>query len=104
MAFLLVFGNGAYALTANYVEIANQSTSSLSEEEPDKPLVVTFSTGKDSQSISPQEHSGAGFIAAHRSKDDVLYAKTFCSFQPVSYLGDQRRQIFRHLFPFHFFW
>lgn len=104
IAFLLAFGNGVFASSIQYVENTSQNISVVTEDEPEKPLLVTLSIGKDSQSISTQEHSGASFLATYCSNERVFYTRTSCSFQPNYYLSDQRELIFRHLYPFHFFW
>lgn len=104
IALVLVFGNVAFASEA----IADKNrTAVISEFQNDnqKPLVFNeISVGEVSQIVSQNEYSGLDFYGLFNSGRDFSYLRASSSVNSSYFLKDKRELIFRHLFPFHFFW
>ncbi|TXD74885.1 hypothetical protein [Aequorivita antarctica] len=104
MAVFLVFGNVALASeTFTY----KGKTAAISELQNDdqKPFVFNeVSIGEVSQTVSQNEYTGLGFNGMFNSSQDFSDARVSSLYNSSYLLKDKRELIFRHLFPFHFFW
>ncbi len=104
IAVFLVFGNLALASEA-FTE--NNKTGAISELQNDdqKPFVFNeVSIGEVSQTVSQNEYTGLGFYGMFSSSQDFSHARISPLLNSSFSLKDKRELIFRHLFPFHFFW
>jgi len=84
----------------------NKSTvvSELQKDEQ-KPFVFNeISIGEASQTVSQNEYLGVGFFGSFYSNQDFPFSRVSLSINSSFSLKDKRELIFRHLFPFHFFW
>lgn len=104
IAIFLVFGNVTFA---GETFADKDTTTVISEFQNDgqKPFVFNeTSIGEVSQIVSHNEYIGLGFYGMFSSSQDFLYARVSTLFNSSFSSKDKRELIFRHLFPFHFFW
>ncbi|MBG44828.1 MAG: hypothetical protein CL530_12760 [Aequorivita sp.] len=104
IAITLVFGNVAFASKA----IADSNRNAVISEfqnDNQKPLLFNeISVGEVSQIVSQNEYLGLGLFGTFYSNQDFSYARASSSVNASYSIKDKRKLIFRHLFPFHFFW
>ncbi len=104
IAILLVFGNVAFAAetVVNHKAI---EISAVHHENHGKPFVFNeVSIGEFSQTVTQNEYLGLDLFGIHYSNQDYSFARTSSLVNSSYSLKDKRELIFRHLFPFHFFW
>ncbi|WGF93672.1 hypothetical protein [Aequorivita marisscotiae] len=104
-AIFLVFGNVLLAHGAIADNGKATVISALQDEDQGKPFVFdAIAVGEVSQTVSQHEYLGldlAGSIFAHQN---VVYARFSSNYKCYYSSKDKRELIFKHLFPFHFFW
>ena len=104
ITILLVFGNVAFA-AEGYFEMRRGAFVSELQKEEHKPFILNeVSIGESSQIVSQNEYLGLGLFGAFYSNQDFSFARVSSLVNPSYLLKDKRELIFRHLFPFHFFW
>ncbi len=104
IAILLVFGNVAFA---GEIVVKHKATeiSAVQHNEHGKPFVFNkLSIGESSQTVSQNEYLGLGLFGVFYSNQDFSFAHVSSLYNSSYSLKDKRELIFRHLFPFHFFW
>jgi len=104
IAILLVFGNLAFA---GETVVKNKTTkiSALQHNDHGKPFVFNeISIGEASQTVSQNEYLGLGLFGTFYSNQDFSFTNVSSLFNSSYSVKDKRELIFRHLFPFHFFW
>ncbi|TXD70406.1 hypothetical protein [Aequorivita lipolytica] len=101
----LVFGNVA---VANEVLSANSKTaviSELQEEDHGKPFIFNeVYLGEVSQTVSQNEYLGLDLAKTTVSHQNFSFARVSSNYSCFYSSKDKRELIFRHIFPFHFFW
>jgi len=104
IAIFLAFGNVAFASEGFNTKPKSVAISEFQKDDQ-KPFVLhEISIGEASQTVSHNEYLGLGFVGMFHSIQDFSFARA-CPLNTYSYsLKDKRQLIFRHLFPFHFFW
>lgn len=104
IAMFLVSGNVVSA-AESFSDNTKAAIVSELQKDDNKPFVYhEISTGEASQTVSQNEYLGLGLFGMLYSGQDFSYARV-SSLNISSYsLKDKRELIFRHLFPFHFFW
>ncbi|WP_111878747.1 hypothetical protein [Aequorivita sp. CIP111184] len=104
IAILLVFGNIAFAAET----LVNNKTTEISAVQHDdhgKPFIFNeVSVGEVSQTVSQNEYLGLGLFGLFYPSQDFSNARISSLYNSSYSLKDKRELIFRHLFPFHFFW
>jgi hypothetical protein len=104
IAILLAFGNVSFA-EEGFSDKAKNSILSELQNNDQEPLVFhEISIGDASQTISHNEYLGLGFVGMFYSGQDFSFARHSSLYNSSYSLKDKRELIFRHLFPFHFFW
>ncbi len=104
IAVYLVFGNTLMAAEAFPVTEKATVVSSF-DDGNDKPIVFdTISLGEASQFVSHNEYLGLDFVQALQSNHNFTFAHLLSNFDASYSLKDKRALIFKHLYPFHFFW
>jgi hypothetical protein len=104
IAVLLVFGNVAFA-SEGFSEKSKSTVVAEFQKADQKPIVFDeISLGEVSQTISQNEYFGFGTFGMFNSSQDFSFSQVSSLFHSSYALKDKRELIFRHLFPFHFFW
>ncbi|WP_347373734.1 hypothetical protein [Aequorivita sp. Q41] len=105
IAILLAFGNVAFAAEKITINKETAKIAVLQVDKHEKPPVLNeISVGESSQVISQNEYLGLGFIGIFNSSQHFSYSTEVSKYNASYSLKDKRKLIFRHLFPFHFFW
>ncbi|QQX77502.1 MULTISPECIES: hypothetical protein [Aequorivita] len=103
-AILLVFGNLAFA-GETVVKSKTTKISALQHNDHGKPFVFNeIAVGETSQTVSQNEYLGFGLFGTLYSNQDFSFSNVPSLFTSSYSEKDKRELIFRHLFPFHFFW
>ncbi|MAB57458.1 MAG: hypothetical protein CL524_07900 [Aequorivita sp.] len=104
IAVFLVFGNVAFAAETFSEKSKNTVVSELQKDDH-KPFVFNeISIGEVSQTVSQNEYLGLGLFGTFYSNQDFSFVRESSLISSSFTLKDKRELIFRHLFPFHFFW
>lgn len=104
IAILLVLGNMSFAAETFSEKSKNAIFSELQKDEQ-KPFVFNeISIGEVSQTVSQNEYLGFGWFDSFYSNQYFSFLQVSSSVNSSYSLKDKRELIFRHLFPFHFFW
>lgn len=104
IAILLVFGNRSFA-AETFSDKAKSIVVSEIHNNGQKPFVFNeISIGEVSQTVSQNEYMGLGLFGIFYSNQDFTYSRVSSAYNPSYFIKDKRKLIFRHLFPFHFFW
>ncbi|MBF32032.1 MAG: hypothetical protein CL529_12780 [Aequorivita sp.] len=75
------------------------------QKDDHKPFVFNeISIGEVSQTVSQNEYLGLGLFGTFYSNQDFSFVRESSLISSSFTLKDKRELIFRHLFPFHFFW
>jgi len=105
IAILLVFGNVSFANESIESKEKASIVSELQKDDQSKPFIFDgISIGKASQTVSQHEYIGLGFFGIYYSNRHFSFAQKSSLFNSSFTFKDKRELIFRHLFPFHFFW
>lgn len=105
LAIFLVFGNAANAHVVYQENSKLAVISELQDENKGKPVVYDALTiGEVSQTISKNEYLGLNFVAPPAENQNFISAHEFPVIHCYYSSKDKRELIFKHLFPFHFFW
>ncbi|MDN3723214.1 hypothetical protein QRD02_02375 [Aequorivita sp. SDUM287046] len=105
IAILLVFGNLSFANLSFDGKEKTTVISDLQTDENGKPFVFNeISIGEASQTVSQNEYLGFGIGAIFSSNQNFSLTRDYSIIHSSFILKDKRELIFRHLFPFHFFW
>ncbi|MBK5212705.1 MAG: hypothetical protein JJE55_03460 [Flavobacteriaceae bacterium] len=104
IAILLVFGNVAFA-SEGFSDKSRSAIVSELQKDDHKPFVFhEISIGEVSQTVSQNEYTGLGFYGTFCSNQNFSFVHVSSLYNSSYSLKDKRELIFRHLFPFHFFW
>jgi hypothetical protein len=104
IAVLLVFGNVAFA-AEDFSDKSDSSIVSKLQTQDQKPFIFNeIAIGEVSQTISQNEYLGLGLLGMFYSNQDFSFANVSLANNSSYFIKDKRELIFRHLFPFHFFW
>lgn len=104
-AVFLVFGNVATAGEILQLDDKSAIVSGLQEENHDKPFVFNdLATGEVSQTVSQNEYLGLDFVRGYVANQNFSLASVSSNYNCFYSSKDKRELIFRHIFPFHFFW
>lgn len=105
IAVLLVFGNVAIASEAFSGKAKVSVVDYLNHDDNNKPFIFNeVSVGEVSQTVSQNEYLGLNFYGSFCSNQNFSFARVSSKFNSSYSSKDKRELIFRHLFPFHFFW
>jgi hypothetical protein len=105
VAVFLVFGNVVFAHEAISDNSQVAVLSELQDEEQGKPFVFdAISIGEVSQTVSQNEYLGLDLVAAFLTHQNLPFALVSSNYECYYSSKDKRELIFKHLFPFHFFW
>jgi len=103
IALFLIFGNIAIAAEGFNTKPKNPVVWEFQENDQKPFEIHKISIGDASQTVSHNEYIGLGFVEPAYSNQAIttVHISNFSSYYS---LKDKRELIFRHLFPFHFFW
>lgn len=104
IAILLVFGNVAFASEGFNNKPKSASVSEFQKNDRKPFEFQEISIGDASQTVSQNEYFGLGYVGMFYSTQDFSFVGVSSLYNSSYSLKDKRELIFRHLFPFHFFW
>ncbi len=101
----MVLGNAANARVVYSESDKLAEITQLQNENKSQPFVFDALTiGEGSQTISQNEYLGLNFVAPNASHQNFVCAHVASVNHCYYSSKDKRELIFKHLFPFHFFW
>ncbi|MCZ4317828.1 hypothetical protein O4H26_02390 [Aequorivita viscosa] len=105
IAIFLVFGNVVFAHEAITINSQLAVLSELQDEDQGKPFVFdAISVGEVSQTVSQNEYLGLDLGGAFVTHQNLPFAHASLNYKCYYASKDKRELIFKHLFPFHFYW
>tara|TARA_A100001391_G_C5031222_1_gene268426 strand:- start:821 stop:1177 length:357 start_codon:yes stop_codon:yes gene_type:complete len=104
IAVFLVFGNVAFAYESFSERTKSTVVSELQKDDHNPFVFNEISIGEVSQTVSQNEYLGLGLFGTFYSNQDFSFVRESSLINSSFTLEDKRELIFRHLFPFHFFW